>query len=622
MLVDNDKRKEYETIHKDVNAAKEEFLKALKDISKSKKDLEKEISSAFTPRDDRLYDALIRIESEVENQADAPFSDIIYDQVFDDKILSFLGTSDVQTAIKEYIEKYNALLASSIFFKKGVFDYYNAGEIAKLLAKNGFFQAKHSVTLNSATTTRVIQNEKELEQVVEEEKQRILKDKDLKKRFDSIQTKIDKNADLRKFGEYISNTEKLLPYLANLEELKQTIWKSYFKTKIDSFKHLLELYRSVLKRSKEIEDAAREQQTLWETAITTFNERFHVPFKLMAKNKIQVILGQENVLTLDFTFNDDGQSVSVTEDELLKGLSTGELKAFYILNIIFEVERRRIREAETVFVIDDLADSFDYKNKYAITEYLEEISKDSHFYQIILTHNFDFFRTIQSRYVPYSHCYFAYKGKDKILLEKARGIRNPFINEWKDNFFRNDKIRIACIPFMRNIIEYTKGENDPDFAKLTSLLHWKSDTGEITDGELAGIFNRLFNGNGTSPDQNKKVFEIIETEMRNCLTAPEGVNFENKIVLSIAIRLHVEKFMVSKINNSIMISSISENQTRKLADIYREQFPNEWQNIEIIDRVILMTPENIHLNSFMYEPILDMSDEHLKALCREVCDLT
>jgi hypothetical protein len=30
--------------------------------------------------------------------------------------------------------------------------------------------------------------------------------------------------------------------------------------------------------------------------------------------------------------------------------------------------------------------------------------------------------------------------------------------------------------------------------------------------------------------------------------------------------------------------------------------------------VILMTPENIHLNSFMFEPIIDMSDEHLRKL--------
>jgi hypothetical protein len=34
--------------------------------------------------------------------------------------------------------------------------------------------------------------------------------------------------------------------------------------------------------------------------------------------------------------------------------------------------------------------------------------------------------------------------------------------------------------------------------------------------------------------------------------------------------------------------------------------------------VALMTPENIHVNSFMYEPIVDMSDEHLKKLYADV----
>jgi len=30
--------------------------------------------------------------------------------------------------------------------------------------------------------------------------------------------------------------------------------------------------------------------------------------------------------------------------------------------------------------------------------------------------------------------------------------------------------------------------------------------------------------------------------------------------------------------------------------------------------VMLMTPENIHLNSFMYEPIVDMNDDQLRRL--------
>ncbi len=40
--------------------------------------------------------------------------------------------------------------------------------------------------------------------------------------------------------------------------------------------------------------------------------------------------------------------------------------------------------------------------------------------------------------------------------------------------------------------------------------------------------------------------------------------------------------------------------------------------MKILERVNLMTPENIHLNSFMFEPILDMSPEHLKNLYRDV----
>ena len=38
----------------------------------------------------------------------------------------------------------------------------------------------------------------------------------------------------------------------------------------------------------------------------------------------------------------------------------------------------------------------------------------------------------------------------------------------------------------------------------------------------------------------------------------------------------------------------------------------------VIDEVNLITPENIHLNSFMYEPIIDISDWSLKQLFNDV----
>lgn len=43
--------------------------------------------------------------------------------------------------------------------------------------------------------------------------------------------------------------------------------------------------------------------------------------------------------------------------------------------------------------------------------------------------------------------------------------------------------------------------------------------------------------------------------------------------------------------------------------------------IEVIDKVNLITPENIHLNAFMFELLIDISDWTLKELYRKVCSL-
>jgi len=617
LLVDSKLRKEYEELHIEIDKSREIFLKALKKQSGSKKDLEKEISSTFTRTDDEFYVALSRVRDEVLAQKDAPFADINYDTIFDEKVLSFLGTKDVKTAIQSYIKKYNELLAASTYFKKGIFNYYNAATIAKSLADNGFFDANHTVNLN-ATEKLEITSRKQLEELIKKEKEGISNDKELRKKFSDIGTQIEKNVTLRGFDTYLGEHEELLPELANIENFKEKIWKSYFKAQFDFYKDLIEKYHAAEKRKKEIEKEASKQRTQWESVIEIFNSRFFVPFKLTAKNKISVILGQEPMLSLAFTFEDGVEQAPVEKDALMQALSTGEKRAFYVLNVIFEVEARKKAKQETIFVVDDIADSFDYKNKYAIIQYLNDIAEEPHFNQIILTHNFDFFRTINSRFVDYSHCLMALKNSNGISLEQATGIRNVFVNDWKPNFFTDPKKRIASIPFIRNIIEFTKGEKDSDFVKLTSLLHWKNDSASITQNELDRIYDSVFCTKGAGPNGTSLVIDIIQHEAEECLKACAGINFENKIVLSIAIRIAAEKFMAGKINDAKFIDSIGSNQTPKLLAKFKELFSSDVGNIETIQRVALMTPENIHLNSFMYEPILDMSDEHLRKLYGDV----
>ena len=120
---------------------------------------------------------------------------------------------------------------------------------------------------------------------------------------------------------------------------------------------------------------------------------------------------------------------------------------------------------------------------------------------------------------------------------------------------------------------------------------------------------------------NGIVVDLIETEAKKCLTADEGINLENKIVLSIAIRIAAEKFMVDKIKDPKFVDSIKSNQTTDLLAKFKQLFPKDTVTIKALDLVALMTPENIHLNSFMYEPILDMSDEHLRKLYKDVLAL-
>ncbi|MPN11673.1 hypothetical protein SDC9_158980 [bioreactor metagenome] len=94
---------------------------------------------------------------------------------------------------------------------------------------------------------------------------------------------------------------------------------------------------------------------------------------------------------------------------------------------------------------------------------------------------------------------------------------------------------------------------------------------------------------------------------------------ENKIVLSIAIRLKAEEFMINKIPDyeSIVISS---NQTLELLKHFKI-LNTDKTTIKSLEKVNLMTPENIHINAFMYEPLIDISIFHLKDLYKEIKEL-
>jgi hypothetical protein len=619
LLVDNALRKEYEELHKDVEAAREKLVSALKSQSSSKKHIETEIADTFV-KDGDFNAALDRVSAELSKMTTTPFKDVKYDKIFDPKVLEVLSNQNVKLVIEDYVRKYDALLADSTYFRKGIFDYHHASTIAKSLADNGFFEAKHTVRLNAGEVLDITSKE-QLETLIQEEKDGITQDPGLRKKFAELDKFLTKNIIVKEFRKYLDEFPSILPQLANIELFRDILWKNYLKANYDLYESYLQTLKATEARRIQIHKSAKAQRTQWEEVIEIFNDRFDVPFTLVAENRIQAVLGEE-LLVLGFVFNDRGEMASLQRAELLKVLSTGEAKAFYVLNLIFEIQVRKKAGIETLLVIDDIADSFDYKNKYAIIEYLKEVGDDPLFKQIILTHNFDFFRTLEARHVVhYTKCHMALKNENSVSLIEAKGFKNVFIRDWKSKFFEDPKKRIASIAFIRNMIEYLRDVNDSDFLKLTSLLHFKSDSADVTQADLDAIFIRMFGGNQTFGQPAQKVVGWIHAEAAICLNAPEGINLEHKIVLSIAIRLAAEQYMIEKINDPAFVDKIPSNQTTSLLKRFIADFPKNDYAKRLLGKVVLITSENIHLNSFMYEPILDMSDAQLRRLYSDVLAL-
>ena len=193
----------------------------------------------------------------------------------------------------------------------------------------------------------------------------------------------------------------------------------------------------------------------------------------------------------------------------------------------------------------------------------------------------------------------------------------------KKGIYKNaDNDIITAIPFIRNIIEYSNSMEDENYIKLTSLLHIKKDTFDITIKDLEDIFEKSVTFseklNISSGRENEKVYDLIIKTAKNIVKSGESsIDLDGKIILSMAIRLLAERFMISEISVVDKSGNILEeiykqnNQTGKLLGQYKKLCPDQHDNILLMNKVSLMSSENIHINSFMFEPIIDMSIKSL-----------
>lgn len=621
LLVNEDLKKQYESVSKKINSQIEQLVNALNRTAGIRKDTVKNFCNAFGKDENDFVETLVEIFNKFDEYEDHGYGKIKYSNIFDSKIIALIRTPEFQIYIKDYIQKYDELVSSSSIFKKD-FNHFNALTIQKQLKDNGYFNANHTVILNINGEKIEKNSPVELLAEINKAQEEIFTDKELKDIFDKIDKKLSTNQ-LREFRDFLLDNQHLIPELENLSNLETKLWISYLQANTEQFSIVVKEFLNGQDILKQVIEKAKQERTEWEKVIDIFNSRFYVPYKLEIENKEDTIL-KEEAPSIKYYFNN--QSKAVEEELLWRVLSQGEQRTLYLLNIIFEIESRKNQGIKTIFIADDIADSFDYKNKYAIIEYLKDISGIEIFKLIILTHNFDFLRTAQDRICSgsskFDASYMAIKEEDAITLEKLKYnyISNP-LNAWKKDLTDGSKL-IASVTFARNLAEYI-GDTD-SFNKLTSILHLKDTTRDMTVADIEKIYKGIFKdlNDLDLPDKEKKIFDIIMSEANQIISNDiQEVNLENKVVLSIAIRLLAEEFMIRKINNPPLILSITKHQTGRLLKECKKLTTVEIESLELLERVNVMTPENIHLNSFMFEPILDLSNHHLKSLFNDIAFL-
>lgn len=605
----------YDQIYIELIEVKESFLSSLKRQSRSS-DCENELKSVFLANE-TIFEYLLRIEQDLSKEHKE--YNFKYNDIFDkgDKVKKFLEAN--RSLLDDYLQRYMRLLKESKFFNKSLnsFGTIQAASLLSSLSDNSFFDAGHIINLKSQ---ELIKSKIELELLIKNEMDQILNDIELVKKFDKVDKALGKNAELKAFKSLIESDRNLLGELIDFNGFRDKIWKSHIASIGTEANIVIELYKSRKIELEEIISNAKGELSEWEKTINLFNSRFYVPFEISLENQSDIILKSD---VPKLIFNYKGEVIpDNNENTLLDILSRGESRAYFILRFLFEIEARIKEDGDLLIIFDDVADSFDYKNKYAIIEYIKDLLNTANVYLIILTHHFDFYRTIASRLNIKQNSFFATKcNKNIVKIQKGRYFEDVFNNIFIKNYDK-EKYFIGLIPFIRNLHEYLSDEES--FKLLTNCLHIREDSRNITVQKIHDCFIKIIKSqvSVTLSFANKSIISMIFEQADQILLtlSDHSADIEDKLVLAIACRLKAENYMISQLTSSEdirNISNINKNQTQELYKLCKKKGIHD-SKLKILDKVNLMTPEHIHLNSFMFEPLVDMSMNHLSSLFKEL----
>lgn len=546
----------------------------------------------FSNLEDGYLDRIIQLLNTIINHEAQDISEINIKKIYQ-KAYDIVDQSEFQSKISNYIQvlenKINAQLFDKNFNENNCLQFINNVDKAKYLSETksrGLF-----------LKDKVYYDIDEVKKIFEEEIKKISKDPEIIEQSKEI-TKLMGTA---KESEFLKESIQKNPLLVKqLSAGRKNILLSYLKSSSIDYNYWLEVVKKAKKELNNVLKIAQDKQTNFERAIEIYKNRFHPIFDIKIVNKAESMLG---IKTPTITFYHNRYcEIPVSETKLSQILSSGEKTTLNILKFIVEYEN--CKKYHPFIILDDIVETFDYSNRYAFMEYINDLV-NLDVPTIVMTHNFEFYRTVSKR-IP--------KLRKSVASANSNGVvdiqTNNRINKNMENVLKCSNIYdfFCAIPYLREIktilLEDTK--------TLDSCLHYKENTSKLQIKDILLQFpsNAI---KCLKIDENdiymEKLFEIADN-----LSGFDDFDIVKKTILSLSCRLLIERKIIA--NNFNLLTNINTNQTAQLLDLYGEKlFPYVKKYLEAVQ---LSTPEFIHANAFMYEPLIDINGKYLFELYNQI----
>ena len=546
----------------------------------------------FSNLEDGYLDRIIQLLNTIINHEAQDISEINIKKIYQ-KAYDIVDQSEFQSKISNYIQilenKINAQLFDKNFNENNCLQFINNVDKAKYLSETksrGLF-----------LKDKVYYDIDEVKKIFEEEIKKISKDPEIIEQSKEI-TKLMGTA---KESEFLKESIQKNPlFVKQLSAGRKNILLSYLKSSSIDYNYWLEVVKKAKKELNNVLKIAQDKQTNFERAIEIYKNRFHPIFDIKIVNKAESMLG---IKTPTITFYHNRYcEIPVSETKLSQILSSGEKTTLNILKFIVEYEN--CKKYHPFIILDDIVETFDYSNRYAFMEYINDLV-NLDVPTIVMTHNFEFYRTVSKR-IP--------KLRKSVASANSNGVvdiqTNNRINKNMENVLKCSNIYdfFCAIPYLREIktilLEDTK--------TLDSCLHYKENTSKLQIKDILLQFpsNAI---KSLKIDENdiymEKLFEIADN-----LSGFDDFDIVKKTILSLSCRLLIERKIIA--NNFNLLTNINTNQTAQLLDLYGEKlFPNVKKYLEAVQ---LSTPEFIHANAFMYEPLIDINGKYLFELYNQI----